>query len=55
MSILNTIDEHIVIRETIGYEGIKDIDILGIPSVLKFLKIVHNYQKIKKIAESKNT
>lgn len=49
MNALDIIDEHIIIRETIGYEGIKDIDLVDLPEVLKFLKIVYNYQKLGNI------
>jgi len=51
MNALDIINEHIIIRETIGYDGIKDVDLVDIPEVLKFLKIVHNYNKMVKINE----
>ena len=47
---IDIIDEHIIIRETIGYDGIKDVNLVDLPEVLKFLKIVHNYKKIKKLS-----
>lgn len=53
MTDIDIIDEHIVIRETVGYDGIKDVDLVDLPEVFKFLKIVHNYVKIKKISEEK--
>ena len=43
------IEEHIIIRETVGYEEISKVPLLDIPKVLKFLKIVHNYIMMKKI------
>ena len=43
------IEEHIIIRETIGYDALKEIDVQDIPQVLSFLKIVHNYIKMNKI------
>jgi len=49
MNALDIIDEHIIIRETIGYDGIKDIDVVDLPEVLKFLKIVYNYNKMVKL------
>ena len=42
------IDEHIIIRETIGYEALNDIPVADIPQVLSFLKIVFNYKKWEK-------
>ena len=41
------VDEHIVIRETCGYDIISEIPISDLPNVLHFLKICHNYIKIK--------
>jgi hypothetical protein len=52
MSDLNIIEEHIIIRETVGYDGIKDIDVFDLPEVLRFLKIVHNYQKIYNLSNN---
>jgi len=52
MSHLDIIDEHIVIRETIGYEGIKDIEVYDLPEVLNFLKIVFNYQRMQRLLEN---
>ena len=46
MDALDIIDEHIIIRETVGYDGIKEVEIYDLPEVLKFLKIIHNYQKM---------
>ena len=43
------ITEHIIIRETIGYDALKEIDVHDIPKVLSFLRIVHNYIKMKRI------
>jgi hypothetical protein len=40
------IDEHIIIRETVGYDILKDIEVSDIPNVLKFLKIVFNYKNM---------
>lgn len=46
MSPLDQIDEHQIIRETVGYEFLKDIELHDIPEVMKFLKIIYNYKKI---------
>jgi hypothetical protein len=49
MKPLDLIDEHQIIRETVGYEFLNDIELCDIPEVMKFLKIVYNYKKIKSI------
>jgi hypothetical protein len=49
MNALQTIDEHIIIRETVGYNGIKDVEVHDLPSVLEFLKIVYNYQRMNRL------
>ena len=49
MSNLDTIEQHILIRDTIGYDGIKNIDIFDIPTVLEFLKIVENYSRMIRV------
>jgi hypothetical protein len=49
MNPLQIIDEHDIIRETVGYDGIKDVELWDLPAVLQFLKIVYNYQKLKRI------
>ena len=56
MKSLDIIDEHIIIRETVGYDFIKKIELEDLPETLKFLKIVYNYQKINKLTkyEKKN-
>ena len=54
MDALNIIDEHIIIRETIGYEEIKDVEVYDLPEVLKFLKIVYNYQKMVNLENKSN-
>lgn len=43
------VNEHTVIRETVGYDGIKEIDPIDMPVVLDFLQIVWNYTKMHKI------
>lgn len=46
---LDIIDEHTIIRETVGYEFISRIEIEDLPEVLDFLKVVWNYNKMKKV------
>jgi hypothetical protein len=48
------IDEHTVIRETVGYDVLKDIDLADMPEVIKFLKICHNCIKMQNIGEQKS-
>jgi len=45
------VDEHVVIRETCGYDAIAKIDVVDLPEVMKFLKICHNYEKMQRIGE----
>lgn len=49
MSELDIIEQHQLIVETVGYKLIKDISLSNLPQVLKFLKVVQNYKKIKNI------
>jgi len=49
MNALDLIDEHIIIRETVGYEFLNDIELVDLPELMKFLKIVYNYKKLKTI------
>ena len=49
MSKLQTIDEHMIIRETIGYDVISEFEIHDLPVVLDFLKVVWNYRKMCEI------
>ena len=47
MKDIDIVDEHTLIRDTVGYEMISKIDdVFDIPEVLKFLKIVDNYNKM---------
>ena len=43
------VNEHTVIRETCGYDVIADVNVVDLPEVLSFLKICHNYTKLKRI------
>ena len=53
MKALDIIDEHIIIRETVGYDFLKDVEVSDLPQVIDFLKIVYKYnrmtQKLKEI------
>lgn len=51
MNPLQIIDEHTVIRETVGYKLIEKIDVVDLPEVLKFLNIVWNYMKMVEISK----
>jgi len=45
---LDIIDEHILIRETVGYEILNQVEVVDVPEVLAFLKIVFNYTRMTK-------
>lgn len=49
MNTLDLIEEHIIIRETVGYEFLNNIEIENIPEVIKFLKIVYNYKRMNNL------
>ena len=51
MSVLQTIDEHLYIRETVGYDIIKEVPLEDLPTVISFLKIVYNYNRMKEVLE----
>lgn len=53
MDALQTIDEHTVIRETVGYDAIKGIEVYDLPQVIDFLQIVWNYQKMSNMLIAK--
>jgi hypothetical protein len=46
---IDIIEEHIIIRETIGYEKLSKLPVEDIPVIIKALKILHNYNKMKQI------
>ena len=48
---LELMDEHIVIRDTIGYKGIENIEVYDLPQVIEFLTVVWNYTKICNVAK----
>lgn len=43
------VNEHTVIRETVGYDVVEEMDLIDMPVVLDFLQIVQNYTNIHKI------
>lgn len=53
MNTLDIIDEHLAIRETVGYEVLNEVPIEDMPKVLEFLKIVYNYNRMKRHVEAK--
>lgn len=54
MSPLDLIDEHEVIRETVGYEFLNNVELVDIPEIIGFLKIVYNYKKINNLTKLTN-
>ena len=55
MNPLDLIDEHEVIRETVGYEFLNNVELVDIPEIMGFLKIVYNYKKINKFKLDRNS
>jgi|APGre2960657404_1045060.scaffolds.fasta_scaffold69568_3 hypothetical protein len=49
MNQLDIIDQHLIIRETVGYEILNEVPIEDMPKVMEFLKIVYNYNRMKKV------
>ena len=49
MKDLDIIDEHIIIRETVGYDLISKVELCDLPAMLHFLKIVNNYKRMTRI------
>lgn len=47
MNTLDIIDHHMIIRDTVGYEVLAEVDLMDMPKVMEFLKIVYNYQRMK--------
>lgn len=43
------VNEHQIIRDTVGYDGIKEIDTVDMSQVMDFLQIVWNYTKMYSI------
>jgi len=53
MNPLDIVDEHIIIRETVGYDLISKVELCDLPAVMGFLKIVNNYQRMIRIENAK--
>lgn len=51
MNHIDIIDEHSIIRETVGYEVLNQVPIEDMPKVLEFLKILYNYNRMKKVVK----
>ena len=49
MNPIATIEQHEVIRKTIGYNLLSKIDLLDLPVVIDFLTVVNNYNNLKRI------
>lgn len=54
MNPLDLIDEHEIIRETVGYEFLNNVELVDIPEIMGFLKIVYNYKKINNLTKLTN-
>jgi len=50
---IHLVEEHDIIRETVGYDVISKVDLIDLPAVMEFLNIVNNYNRMKRI-ENKN-
>jgi len=48
---IDIIDEHLIIRETVGYEVLNQVPIEDMPKVIEFLKIVYNYNRMKRVVK----
>ena len=51
MDHIDIIDEHLIIRETVGYEVLNQVPIEDMPKVMEFLKIVYNYNRMKRVVK----
>ena len=51
MNHIDIIDEHSIIRETVGYEVLNQVPIEDMPKVMEFLKILYNYNRMKRVVE----
>jgi hypothetical protein len=46
---IQLIEEHDIIRETVGYDVISKVDLVDLPAVMEFLNIVNNYNRMKRV------
>ena len=51
MNHIDIIDEHSIIRETVGYEVLNQVPIEDMPKVMEFLKVVYNYNRMKRVVK----
>ena len=51
MEAIEIIDEHLLIRKTVGYDFLKNVELCDLPSVLKFLRVVQTYRTIDRLTE----
>lgn len=49
MKNLQIIEQHILIRDTCGYDVISKVDVFDMPQILQFLLICQNYKKMQYI------
>ena len=49
MNQLDIIDQHLIIRETVGYEILNEVAIEDMPKLMDFLKIIYNYNRMKRL------
>jgi len=49
MNAIHTIEHHVTIRETVGYQFMESVPVEDVPAVMEFLQIVRNYKKLKRI------
>lgn len=54
MNPIATIEQHEVIRNTIGYNLLSQIDLVDLPVVIEFLTVVNNYNNLKRIENGTN-
>lgn len=55
MTDIDIIDHHTIIRKTVGYEMLNEVDIFDMPKVMQFLKIMYNYNRMKRASKQDNS
>ena len=43
------IDHHQIIRETVGYEVLKEFPLEDMPRIIEFLKVIYNHQRMNRV------
>ena len=51
MKAIEIIDEHLLIRKTVGYDFLKNIELCDLHSVLKFLRVIQTYKTIDRLTD----